>query len=48
MSNKKKVKLNGKEVTLEELKEKIEECKDQKGIKIREISPGVYRIKIEG
>ena len=44
----KKVKLNGKEITLEQLQEKIEDAKGQKGIKIREVKPNEYRIKIEG
>lgn len=44
----KRVKLNEKEITLQELEEKILEAKEQKGIKIKKIKEGEYRIKIEG
>lgn len=42
------VKFNGKKITKQQLKEKIEAAKDQPGIKIQEVKPGVYKQKIEG
>jgi len=41
------VKLNGVQVTREQLQEKIKEAKQQKGMKIVEKSPGEFRTKLE-
>ncbi len=41
------VTLNGSRITRKKLQEKIKEAKQQKGMKIREISPNVFRTKLE-
>ena len=41
------IKLNGVQVTREQLQEKIKEAKQQKGMKIVEKSPGEFRTKLE-
>jgi hypothetical protein len=42
------VTLNGKKITYSQLEEKKKEAKQQKGVRIVESSPKVFRTKIEG
>lgn len=46
MSKEVKVKLNGKEITLEQLEEKKKEYANLKDMKLIEITPNVYQTRI--
>jgi hypothetical protein len=43
-----KVKLNGKEITQEELEAKKEEASQKKGVQIVEVKPQEYKTRIRG
>jgi hypothetical protein len=43
-----KVILNGTQVTRRQLNEKVEEAKQQKGVSIKEVSPQVFKTRIQG
>lgn len=45
--SKENVKLNGKQVTKEQLEEKRKQAESQKGMKLVEVKPGEYRTKLE-
>lgn len=42
-----KIKLNGKDVSKEQLQEKKKQVDSQKGMKLVEVKPGEYRTKLE-
>lgn len=42
-----KILLNGKEITAEELEKKRKEAEETKGMKLVELAPNEYRLKLE-
>lgn len=48
MSSENKVTLNGKAVTKEKLTEEIQKAASKKGVKVLEVSPDVYKTRVQG